>query len=204
MSASARSGVKFPSMMPGVLDLAVDDGRRLDAVVEDDGEALADVPPRGVPELHGAGRVQEELDGGLVELVATDAGVLQVAPRDDRGPLEDVVDRRPRPCLGILAEALDDDEVGRDRPAVRGRGGLGGRIRPSLVVHELQLEEAGRPDDLLHAGRVVDSRELDQDPVRPLPADEGLGHAEGVDAVPDGLDGLAHRLVLDRHLSRRP
>src|SRR5664279_5532498 len=181
-----------------LLDLAVDVRRGLDALVEHDREALVDVLARDLPELQGSLGIQKEHDGGLVELVAVDARVLHVAARDGGGALEHVPDRRARAGVGVLVEALDDLEVLGHRTAVRGAGGLHRRERTAAVIHELELEEARRPDDLLDAARVVHARNLDHDAVGALPLDDGLGDAEGVDAIADRLDGLARRLVLDR------
>src|SRR5450756_420529 len=181
-----------------LLDLTVDVRRGLNALVEHDREALVDVLARDLRELHGARRVQEEHDGRLVELVAVDSGVLQVAPRDGGGALQDVPDGSARAGVGVLVEALDDLEILGHRTAVRPSSDVHGRVRTAAVVHELQLEEARRADDLLDAARVVHAGDLDDDAVGSLPLDDGLGDTEGVDAVADRLDGLARRLVLDR------
>src|ERR1035437_7463220 len=181
-----------------ILDLAVDVRRGLDALVEHDREALVDVLARDLPELQGSLGIQKEHDGGLVELVAVDARVLHVAARDGGGALEHVPDRRARAGVGVFVEALDDLEVLGHRAAVGGSGSLHRRERTAAVIHELELEEARRPYDLLDAARIAHAGDRAHDAVGALPLDDGLGDAESVDAIADRLDGLARRLVLYR------
>jgi hypothetical protein len=195
-------GREVPLDDPVVGDLALDVRCRLDPLVEDDGELATDVVPRDPAELLGPLGVQEELDGRLVELVLPHPGVLQVAAGDGGGAVEHVEDGRPRARLGVLRHPFDELQVGRDRPAVGRLRGFGRRVRPPLQVDELELEKAGRADDVLDAGRVVDAGELDDDAVVPLRLDRRLGDTESVDAVSDGLDGLTQGLGLDLHPGR--
>src|SRR5690606_22918986 len=84
----------------------------------------------------------------------------------------------------------------RRRPLARPLDRLGEarRGREGLTVRDDHELEARRPaDDAADAieRALVGARDLDDD-VGLAPAHAGLAHAEGVDAVVDGVDGLAH------------
>ena len=112
--------------------------------------------------------------------------------------------RRCRPCLHDLLRA---EEVPlrcallRERLGPRGgqeaiQRARGDRYlrdaadrRPGEIRLEVvELEDRGFPDHLRGAGRIVDAGELDDDLVRALLADLGLGDAELVDPLPHDVD----------------
>ena len=63
------------------------------------------------------------------------------------------------------------------------------------LVEQLEFQERGLADERLRPRRVLDARQLDQDPLAPLPRDRGLRDAELVDAIADRLQPLADRVV---------
>ena len=79
-----------------------------------------------------------------------------------------------------------------------GRGGL----RLGRVVDEARFERRRAADDVLRLRRVLHAGQLDDDAIGALLLDDGLRHAELVDAVVQGADVLLQRVVLDR-LDRR-
>ena len=96
--------------------------------------------------------------------------------------------------------ALDDDALLDGEVAlVLRRQGLDVAGRRAGVGDEPELELRRRAEDLLQPPRVLQARHLDEDAVRALALDVGLGRAQRVDAPAqhlDGLvDGLAHALV---------
>ena len=162
-----------------------------------------DVAAREVPELARPLAVEREADRGLVELVDGRPGVAQIAPRHRGHPPHEVVDGR----AGGGAEGL----VGpRHDLHVRGHDAVP-RLQQQLareggaVLDQLQLEEAGRADDLLRPLHVLDAGQLHEDLVagHAVGGDDGLGDAELVDAALDGLQGLPHRLLAKLALDAR-
>ena len=170
---------------------ALDDRRRLDAVVEDDGELAADVAAGLAGELGGRGGVEGEVDLGPVVLVHPDPGVLQVAAGDHRLPPDQVVD----PLAGVGARAAEQLHVVGDRAAV----GLEERLLAgSRVLDQLERELGGGADDALGLLHVGDAGQLHQDLVAAAAVlgDHRLGDAELVDAALEGANRLLHRAGL--------
>src|SRR6266540_4070116 len=91
--------------------------------------------------------------------------------------------------LGLLFDQL---RLRRDR-AIRSQRVLVGR---GSLLDQLQLQERRALDQVLDPLGVVDAGQLNQDPVRSLAGDQGLGDAELVHPVADRLDRLRHRVVL--------
>jgi hypothetical protein len=79
-----------------------------------------------------------------------------------------------------------------------GRHGAGhGGLHVGALVHQLELQVGGAADDVDGPLGIVEARKLDDDAVAHLLADVGFGHAELVDAVADGLEGLIHGQILE-------
>ena len=78
-------------------------------------------------------------------------------------------------------------------------------IRRRSLHHLFELEECRGLDDLLDPLGVIHTGQLDEDPVSldALPLDHGFGDTELIDAVVDGLQTLAHRLIADETLDIR-
>ena len=81
--------------------------------------------------------------------------------------------------------------------AARGHDPLERLLEAVGLVDELELQQRGLADELARAGLVADPGELDEDAVGPLLEDRGLGDAELVDAVADGLETLVDRVGAD-------
>ena len=64
-----------------------------------------------------------------------------------------------------------------------------------LLVEQPELQQRGLADERLGALGILHARQLDQDAIGALTGDGGLGHAELVHAVADGLHALADRVV---------
>ena len=190
--SSASCGVNRPRMMPPEVRemLVFDDRGRLDLLVEDDGDLLADVRPGDLLEAGAAVGVEGEGDGGVVPLVLGPADRPQVLARD-HGDLVDEIEA----ALAALGIALDDLGVVGDLPVRRLEEG--GLVGGGAGLDELPLQDGGDLDELLDPLGVVDAGQLDDDLVRALPLDERLGDAESVDPVVDRLLGLADRLVAE-------
>src|SRR5207244_2426535 len=109
--------------------------------------------------------------------------------------------RRQGIRLGVRREP--STELSRQR-LFAGRGVEAARPRAARRIgHLLPFELGLRSDQVLDAFRVLDARKLQDDPVGDPPADsslavdDGLGDAEGIDAVADRLERRADRAVLD-------
>ena len=93
---------------------------------------------------------------------------------------------------------------GEQRPGV---GVLRGRehLLDRPLLDDLQLEQAGRPDDLFRSVHVAHTRQLDQDlvTVGPLLGDARLGHTQFVDATLDRLARLHHGFAAQGRLDVR-
>ncbi len=170
-------------------------GAEYDALVEHDGEVAADVGAGEVAEPAGAVGLEREAHGRPVVLVEGGPRVAQVAPAHHRGLLDQVVDHARR-APGPARRRYARQHLGVGRHVAAGRRqqllARAGRSR----FDQLQLEQRRRLDDLLGARDVAHARQLDQDLILPaLTRDDGLGHAELVDAALDGADGLIHRLL---------
>ena len=77
------------------------------------------------------------------------------------------------------------------RTSVPSGAALAGRpLGVGALVEQAELEERRLAEQGLGPFRVLHAGELDEDPVVALLLDGGLGHAELVDAVADGLEGL--------------
>ncbi len=171
-------------------DAVLDDRGRLDLLVEDDGDLLADVGAGDLLEAGAAVGVEGEGDGRAVPLVGHPADGPQVLARD-RGDLVDEIEAG----LAALGIALEDLGVVGDHPVIGLEQGrlVGGRAG----LDELPFQDGGDLDQLLDAVGVVDAGQLDDDLVVALPLDEGLGDAQAVDAVVDRFLGLVDRLVAE-------
>ena len=173
-------------------DARVDPRRRLHAAVENDGELPADVLAGDLAELASAFRVEREADGRLIVFVERRPGIAQIAAGHRRRFSHQVVHGAGRFACSA-GRARDDFHAGRHLPVLlqsfRGRG------RP--LFDDFQLEQPGRPDNLLRALDVGDARQLNQNLVAALTLlrDVGLGDAELVHATLDGLSRLHHRVV---------
>jgi hypothetical protein len=151
---------------------------------------------------------QRETDRRLVVLVERRTGAAQVAAGDRRDAPQDVIDRaaRRRARIGGTAGARHQHQVGRQVVVV----GLRRRFlrRERTLFHQLQFEQAGRPDDVLGTVHVVEPRQFDADVVAvlALAGDARLGDPQFVDAALDRLLRLHHRfftqLPLDVRLHR--
>src|SRR5258708_3140613 len=161
-----------------IFDLRLDVRSRHDLVVEDDGDASADVGAGEVAELARAVRREREGDVGLTELALRDVGGLQVRARDRDGLAYGVVlGARGAPDLVLLGAGEDVDFA----LQVLGNGGQrrfgsGGRA----AFDQAELELRGGLDDVLDAGRVVHAGELDDDTVAALRRDDRLRYPQGV------------------------
>ncbi len=173
-------------------DALVDARRRVEVAVQDDRQPAADVLLRRLAEDARPHRVELDRDlpvAGRVR-VRRDLGAVQLGPREQRLLLDDVGNLGLGLRLPVHSPLVEDlvalGELARQRL-------LGGRP----IVDELELEQRGLADERLRALRVLDPRELDEDPVLALARDRGLGHAELVDPVPDRLDALPNGEVRD-------
>ncbi len=185
-----------PEDLSVVGDAAVDPGRGEHLVVEHDGQVAADVLLRQRSEAAGAVVAQREADRRLIVLIQRLPGAAQVATGDRRDAAEDVVDgaARRRPGVGRIARARHDRQVRRQVVVVRLQRRLLRRER--TLLHQLQLEQTRRTDDVLGAVHIVEAGKLDADVVAvlSLTGDARLGDAELVDATLDRLLRLDHRL----------
>jgi hypothetical protein len=100
----------------------------------------------------------------------------------------------------------------RDAAAALQRQDLGARPRPAALRarlvrrHQLEVEPCRLSEQRFQPFRILETRNLDQDPVRALADDGGLLGAFGVDAVEDHFARRIHRLVerfLEPGLGRR-
>src|SRR6185436_2314940 len=182
-------------------DLLVDDRGGDDLVVEDDRELALHVLPRERAELRPALRSQRERDDRLADVTLVDARGLQIAAADRHVLVHrDVLDADGAADLVFLAGRKDVD-VRTHRGGSRVERGL--RRREGAAFHDAELQLRRRLDDVLHARRIVDARELDVDAVLALEDDDRLRHAERVDAAADRLDRLLDRVALQLRRSRR-
>ena len=156
-------------------DRLLDPGRADHLVVEHDGEDPADVVPGRLAEPLAAHGIEAEGDHGLAVLVVSGLGVVQILAPHHGTALDHV-------AHALLVGRGQDDMAGR-RPA---RVGVGGRI------HEVEGQLRGLAEDVLDPIRILDARDLDQDPVGALALDRGFGQPGLVHAQPDDLDDLAH------------
>ena len=171
-------------------DDVLDGGHALDAVVEDDGERLADVGGGEPLELGGPLGIEGEADGRGAVLVLGAAGALQVLAGNDGGGLQHV-----KALVQAARIGLDDLQVlGQLAVVVLQRRFLG---QEGAADHQVELQHGRALDQALDPFGVVDAGKIDQHLVagQPFLLDGGLGHAEFVDAVADGLQGLVDRLV---------
>ncbi len=179
----------------GLVDLAVDDRSGDDLVVENDGQAAFDVRARQVAELARSVRGEREADGRLAELPLLHAGVFQVGAGDRNRLADGVILDARRAAERVFTRAGQDVDLGLHvrRDAVERRR----RIRGRLAFDQAELKLRRRLDDVLHARRIVDPGQLDDDAVVALRRDVRLGHAEGVDAIVDRLHRMRDRVALD-------
>ena len=98
--------------------------------------------------------------------------------------------RRRAGALAPLAGALHQDAPCRDVAPQ-------GILEAVLLVDELELQQGRPADEVDGPFRVLDSGQLDQDPVVALGDDLGLRHAELVHAVADRLEALVEGCLLD-------
>ena len=115
----------------------------------------------------------------------------------------------PRRRVRDVLPREHDDALEEDRPAValavelRGSRRASGReCRRGFGVDHAELQGRGGPEDLLRPRRVLDTGQLDDDPVLPLLLDDRLGHTELVDAIAQRGDVLLNREALDLALGR--
>jgi hypothetical protein len=189
-------------MMPDPRDPRADDGRRVDAAVEHDGELLADARARELVEAPSALARQPEADDGLAALAGFEmrrferrTGHLRLRADDVRGAVTIRQQRGARRQERLRARrrlaALERLALGEDRSQ--------GFRRGRRIVHEPELEQRGLADQFLRLRRVGDARQLQHDvDLRRA----RLRDAELVGAVPDHLDRLVDRLG-DRHVGRQ-
>ena len=185
----------------GVVDLAVDDRRGDDLVVEHDGQAPVHVGAGEIAELARTVRRQREADVRLAELPLLHAGVLEVGAGDRNGLANRVVLDARGAAERVFARAGKDVDFGLHVGGNTGQGRL--RVAAGIAFDEAELELGGRLDDVLHARRVVDAGQLDDDAIAAFGRDVRLRDAEGVDAVVDRLDRVGDRVALDGRLRRR-
>ena len=169
-------------------DAGVDVGGGLDLIVEDDGQRTADVVAGDLLETAGAVRRELKADGRVLPLVGRAADVAEILAGDRRNLGHEV-----KAGVAALGVAFDDLGVLGDGP-VEGlqEGGFVGR---RAGLDQPPFQDGRGLDDALDALGVVDPRQLDDDLVAAVALDDGLGHAELVDAVADGLDRLVDGLV---------
>ena len=66
-----------------------------------------------------------------------------------------------------------------------------------ILIQHLELQQGRVLNEGLGPPWILHARELDNDLAEPLLLNQGLGHAELIDPVPDSLQGLADRRLLD-------
>ncbi len=62
-----------------------------------------------------------------------------------------------------------------------------------MVVHKFELQSSRLPDQGLGPSRILQTGELDQNPVPPLPLNRRFGDPEFIDPIPDRLQALINR-----------
>ena len=182
-------------------DAPVDSRRGLHLPVEDDGEIAADVLAGHLAEPRGALGVQREAHRRPVVLVERWPRAPQIATGDGRGLAHQVEERAAARVVDAAAHAGNDFHPVR-RLAVDEQ-----RVfrRRRTLLDDLQLEEAGRPDDFLRAVDIGHARQLHEDliVVLPLLRDARFGDAELVDAALDRLARLGDRFFAQAQLDVR-
>ncbi|SBP87233.1 hypothetical protein THIARS_50481 [Thiomonas delicata] len=144
---------------------------------------LADVGAGDVAENARPSRIEREKDGGFVVLrVETSLRIGEIFAGEQHVLLHH---------QGIARAVIQLLVAGRHRTAARQR-----RLGFRAVVHQAHLQRRRAPQDVLGARRVLNARKLDHDAIAALLLDDGLGHAEFVDAVVQGGDVLLDRIVL--------
>src|SRR6185369_14349114 len=113
---------------------------------------------------------------------------LQIGAGDRNDLADRVVLDADRASELVLASAGEDVDLALH--VVRDGGQRGGGVRAGRSLDQAELKNGGGLDDVLHARRIVDTGELDDDAVAALRGDDRLCDAEGVDAVADRLDGV--------------
>ena len=175
-----------------VADAGLDGGDLANLVFQHDGHGagggaggfvLVGVLEEAVAGLGGEG----EGDVGAAVDVGGGLGVAEVGAFHFTGALEDV------DAVGCAGRAYSANHVvvRREGSVDRGKGG-GLVVEPGLAaVHGVDFELGGLLDDVFDAGGIVNAGEFDEDLViaEAVLLDDGLGDAELVDALADGLDG---------------
>src|SRR5436189_289090 len=194
-----RREAAFDDALAG--DLTLDDRIRDDFVVEDDRHVAADVVFRQRGELRRSVRREREPDDRLADAALLHARVLEIASADRHILLDrDILDADNASHVIFLVRG---ENVGRRALCGRERVEHRLRRRRAVAFDEAELQLRGRLDDVLHARRVVDARELDDDTVVRFRNDDRLRDAQRVDAAIDRLDGLRHRVALELRLRLR-
>src|SRR5690606_5597948 len=181
-------------------NLATDDRRRYDLALalfeQHDGHATPDVVAGDVAENACALGVECQIDRGKLGLLVTPRlGILQVFTREN-----DLAAQEQGSAVSIF-EAFEAKRHG----ACSQRGGGGRRI-----FHHTDFQRSGTTENFLSLGDVLHARQLDNDAVRALLLNHGLGHAQFVDPVVqrgdvlpegvglNGIDGLFGQLAAQR------
>ena len=187
-------------------DPLLDDRRRIDGVVEDDGHPLLDVFARNPLEFASAFSVKGNGHVWIVELADRDSRIAQdVSGQHDplfdevgnavltsgvlfHGPFEENLTafRQLRFCL------LDDLRF----PVFRNAGG---QIELHLVVliQHFEFEKGGFLNQILRPLGIPNPRQLNDDLLQALPLDKGFRDAELVDTVTNRFQGLVDGRVFD-------
>ena len=168
-------------------DLVLDDRGGIDHSIQHNGQSLLDVFTR-YPLEHPRplGIEIEGHVGGVVLAVDADFGVGDGGAGQERSVLEDNL---VFPRAGLAGVGLAHGvELGPHRQLAF-LCGLG----TDLFRHHFEFKQSGLSDQRDGTLRVLNARQLNQDPIFSLQPNVRLGHPELVDSIADGFERLAFR-----------
>src|SRR5262249_38596695 len=187
-------------------DTLLNDGRRIDGIVQHDRHALLDVVAGDPLEFPSTLGIEGDRDVRIIELANRHTRIAQYVAGQHDPPLDQVGDaiftsriffhgsiEEALTAIGKLAFSLLQDV----RLSVFGYAG--GKIHLHLVVliQHLELEQGRFFDEILGPLRILDTGELYNDLLQSLPLHKRFRDAKLVDAVPDRFQRLIDGGILD-------
>ena len=164
-------------------DPVANHGGRVHGIIQHNGQTAADIGPCYFFKGLGPAIVQNQLDVRPFNVYAgTHAGIGHPITREQGLSLQGISgpDRLPAQRVAILT--------------IQGLG----FARTALFRHQLEFQYCGSADQFLGAFRVLDTGQLNQNIPVALTLNNGLCHAELVDPVANGFQGLIDCVLVER------